>query len=124
LKEKIKRLYSVDYNAGTLLFYDELVSDMPQTFTTIGPEMKPKDYEERIIKKVMEKQSISIDQLDIKKSGAYFGIYDRNVLLRPEKFTLSEALDDELNKGRLKLPVKFSVPKGSYATVIIKRLFL
>jgi tRNA pseudouridine13 synthase len=35
----------------------------------------------------------------------------------------SSTADDELNRGRRKMTLSFELPKGSYATVLLKRLF-
>ena len=36
--------------------------------------------------------------------------------------TIGTLEDDELNDGRKKVRVVFSLPKGSYATMVIKRM--
>ena len=47
--------------------------------------------------------------------------------MAPADFTLSQPAKDELNGGkgktRFKVSVSFTLPKGSYATVVTKRLF-
>ena len=47
----------------------------------------------------------------------------RNVIVKPTNFTISEPLNDELSKHRFKINVSFDLLKGSYATIIIKRIF-
>ena len=47
----------------------------------------------------------------------------RNVIVKPINFTISEPFNDELSKNRFKINILFDLPKGSYATIIVKRLF-
>lgn len=48
---------------------------------------------------------------------------ERDLFIKPQNFSL-KAGDDELNKRRFKAIVSFTLPKGSYATVVIEQLFL
>ena len=52
---------------------------------------------------------------------------DSENIVRPEQFKISEPKLDELNdKGknnRFKIILSFIIPKGSYATIITKKLF-
>jgi len=47
----------------------------------------------------------------------------RKLLMETKDFSMSKAEEDELNKGRLKTTLKFFLPKGSYATVVLEGLF-
>jgi tRNA pseudouridine13 synthase len=47
---------------------------------------------------------------------------ERNLFVKPENLTI-DIEEDELNQGKFKAIVKFILPKGSYATVIIDYLF-
>ena len=46
----------------------------------------------------------------------------RDLFIKPIDFDI-KIENDELNKMRYKAIVYFSLPKGSYATVVIKELF-
>ena len=46
----------------------------------------------------------------------------RDAIVAPAGLKAS-ADDDELNAGRKKLTLSFELPKGSYATILVKRLF-
>lgn len=52
----------------------------------------------------------------------YFRSFERKALVIPENLQLLEEGKDELNKARKKIKIEFSLPKGSYATIITKRL--
>ena len=45
------------------------------------------------------------------------------MLIYPEKLVLGRPSPDELNRGLLKLNVAFTLPPGSYATLVVRRLF-
>ncbi len=51
----------------------------------------------------------------------FFSKGDRAACVRPAGLT-AEPGDDELNRGRLKLTLRFDLPRGSYATILVKRL--
>ena len=45
------------------------------------------------------------------------------LLVQPSKLVLGRTQADELNRGFAKLNVAFTLPPGSYATLVVKRLF-
>jgi len=55
--------------------------------------------------------------------GARFVAREREIMLKPEALAISVVEDDDLNEHRRKVKVEFSLPKGSYATIILKALF-
>src|SRR3989338_2390948 len=127
-----KSLYSIGYNIGTLLFYknlsEEEIKKIPQTFKTISEEIKPSNAEKEIIGKVLSRDGVSIQDFSIKKdTGNFFKVHERNVILKPHDFQISEPQIDEVNdigrKNTFKIKLSFTLPKGSYATIITKRIF-
>jgi tRNA pseudouridine13 synthase len=127
-----KKLYSVEYAIGSLLFYTNLTEqerdNIPQTFQTISETALFSEDEQGIVNRVLTKENLAIADFAIEhETGNFFKARARQVLLIPEDFTISKPERDELNsKGnmlRYKIPVSFSLPKGSYATIVTKRLF-
>src|SRR5262249_53309943 len=53
----------------------------------------------------------------------FFKHEERPVLVQPSKLVLGRTQHDELNRGFSKLNVAFTLPPGSYATLVVKRLF-
>ena len=45
------------------------------------------------------------------------------LVVQPAELEVSAPSRDERNPGRLKLELEFTLPRGSYATMLIKRLF-
>ena len=127
-----KKVYLVEYAAGSLLFYTTLSEQeykkVPQTFQTISDQMQVADYEKQVIDHVLAKEGLRVADFRIEdETGNFFKTRARQVLLIPEGFTISKPERDELNtRGntiRYKLQISFSLPKGSYATILTKRLF-
>ncbi len=127
-----KKLYSIPYSLGSLAFYknmdEEEMKRILDTFKTISEEIKPNDFELEVINRVLEKEGIIIEEFNIKKdTGNFFKVHERSVLLKPLSFIISEPSIDEINdrgkNNRFKIKLEFSLPKGSYATMITKRLF-
>ncbi len=57
-----------------------------------------------------------------KLRNTFFGKGMRDAIVAPAGLRAVPG-DDELNTGRKKLTLSFELPKGSYATILIKRLF-
>lgn len=47
----------------------------------------------------------------------------RSAFVEVQDFQVLEESDDELNQGKKKIKLSFTLPKGSYATIVVKRLF-
>lgn len=127
-----KKLYNIKYSLGSLIFYKNLdeneIKIIPQAFKTISEEIKPNELESSIVNWVLQKEGITLEEFNIKnETGNFFKVHERNVLLKPSSFSISEPSIDELNdrgkNNRFKIRLSFVLQKGSYATMITKRLF-
>ena len=118
-------IFEVEYPLGNLVFYKKLKEvELPKNFQTIGPKMIVKEYEKSIVENLLKKEQITLKDLDIKEEvGHYFGIHERLVTVIPKELKITEQKEDELNKGRYKLTLEFSLSRGSYATMILKGIF-
>jgi len=52
----------------------------------------------------------------------FFGAADRQLFAAADKFSLSQPVDDDLTPRRIKRTVEFELPRGSYATVVLRAL--
>ena len=125
---KKEHLYPVQYNAGRLLFYktlsEEKMKRIPSIFKTISHDITPTDFEKEIIDKVLSREILTLDKFDVKtETGNFFRAYERKIIVKPEDFRISEPIVDELNSNRFKITLSFGLQKGSYATIITKRIF-
>jgi tRNA pseudouridine13 synthase len=57
---------------------------------------------------------------DVCSSDLFFSRGERAATVRPEELS-HEAADDELYPGRRKIALRFDLPRGSYATILVKR---
>jgi tRNA pseudouridine13 synthase len=57
-------------------------------------------------------------------AGFQFKYQERALLLRPAKLRIAPPRRDETEDGALKIALEFELPRGAYATLVLKRLFL
>ena len=83
-----------------------------------------KDKFSMAIKDLLEKDNLTLDSFrnsrmpEIAVKGDY-----RSAIVKATGLSMGELETDELNKGKNKIVLKFELPKGSYATVLLKFLF-
>jgi tRNA pseudouridine13 synthase len=127
-----KKLYTVEYAIGSLLLYTDLseqeMKTIQKTFLTISETAMFSEDEQRIVDRILAKEGVTLADFKIEaETGNFFKTRARQVLLIPDDFAISEPTRDELNSRgtamRYKIQVSFSLPKGSYATIVTKRLF-
>jgi tRNA pseudouridine13 synthase len=129
IKIKVKEIFEVKGIEGPYLFWKELDDETFSYFKDLKiptPSAKMK-FNEKIIEDLFEEV---LREKGIKRSNfrtsvlrkVYFRSFERKALLIPEDLKVLEEGDDELNKGRKKIKIEFSLPRGSYATIITKRL--
>lgn len=84
-----------------------------------GPDLKP------IAARVFDEEGFAINDLKariLKKAYMYRG--KRALLLFPQDIALSVDKPDELFPGQRRLTLSFVLPRGSYATLLVKALLL
>jgi tRNA pseudouridine13 synthase len=134
LKKVLKhdQMYKIDYNVGDLVFYKDIresqLKEVPETIRLIGPRMDMTEAEEKVIGQVLNKEGLKLKDFDIQdKTGDFFGVRERFVIVHPTGFNIGEPQVDEMNdrgkKNILKITLSFELPKGSYATIVTKRIF-
>lgn len=125
------QLFPMPYQAGTLLHHVdgpretlELLRDL--SFPLLGPTstFSNAKVEEAVIW-VLGKEKLKLEDLRIEEAPRllFFKHEERPVLVFPQKLVLGKPRPDELNRGFLKMNVAFTLPPGSYATLVVKRLF-
>ena len=125
-------LFPLRYQAGTLLFHHDGDPETLRwlrglTFPLLGPDTPPLG-EPRVreaVEWVLGKEKLRLDELRIPGGERllFFKHEERAVLVQPGKLVLGRTQPDELNRGFAKLNVAFTLPPGSYATLVVKRLF-
>ena len=75
-----------------------------------------------IVEEVLKGEGLTLAELKVKgMQKPFFSKGDRPASVRPEHLTHVAEMD-ELNKGRRKLTLRFDLPRGSYATMLVKRV--
>jgi tRNA pseudouridine13 synthase len=75
-----------------------------------------------ILDQVMEEEGVPLSEMKLKAfRKPFFSKGDRVAAVIPSGLSM-EVDEDELNRGKQKLVLKFDLPRGCYATMIVKRL--
>jgi tRNA pseudouridine13 synthase len=126
----IARLAAIRYQAGTLLFPREFDSAQARllrgkAFPLLAPSTRFEDPAvEQAALSVLRREDMGIADLTVPGTPEiHFEPEDRPLLVHPGRLALGEARPDELNRERLRVNVAFTLPPGSYATLVVKRLF-
>jgi tRNA pseudouridine13 synthase len=126
----VARLVAIRYQAGTLLFPRELDADQVRalrdaTFPLVAPATRFSDPRvERAALSVLAREDMTLASLAVPGTPEiHFEPEDRPLLVHPGRLAIGEAAPDELNEGRLRVNVAFTLPPGAYATLVVKRLF-
>ena len=126
-----EQLFPMPYQAGTLLFHRDADLETLEwlrraTFPLLSPDSKisePKVKE--AVDWVLGKEKLRLSELRIEEAPRllFFKHEERPVLVVPHKLVVGRTMQDELNRRYLKVNVAFTLPPGSYATLVVKRLF-
>lgn len=125
---KLPDTYEVDYAAGKHVFYRTLSpADHDRLAELAVPLITPSQKFEgelaEITAALLQEDKVEQRHFRLKKlAKTFFGKGLRDALIAPGGLESSIG-DDELNRGRRKMTLSFELPKGSYATVLLKRLF-
>jgi tRNA pseudouridine13 synthase len=120
--------YEVEYAAGRHVFYRSLTpADHDRlaelAIPLITPSQKFEGETAGIVASLLQDEQIEQRQFRLKKlAKTFFGKGVRDALIAPAGLRSSPGTD-ELNPGRRSLTLTFELPKGAYATVLLKRLF-
>jgi len=115
--------------AGEYIFYNRLDKQDYDYFKKLSiplPGRKPgieDEWAKDAYSQTLEENGIRHPMFNkIKIRKVFFKSSQRKALVKPEDLNF-EYLDDEIYPGKKKLCLKFCLPRGSYATMFIKRIF-
>jgi len=117
---KSYKYFKVHYCAGELLFLNKKIKNFKIPIINFDFEFS-NDKVSLIYKKLLG--GIELRNFIIKEfpySVSYTAFRDAFVNIKNFKYKYSK---DELNMGRNKVILEFSLPAGSYATIVVKKLF-
>lgn len=126
-----EHLFPMPYQAGTLLHHTDATPDVmawmrDRTFPLLAPNSSFKDPKiEEAVKWVLTKEKLKLEDLRIELAPKllYFRHEERPLVVHPGKLVIGKTRPDEINRGFTKVNIAFTLPPGSYATLVVKRLF-
>ena len=113
----------VTYSLGKFVFVDQRHDfQIPLIgFATAEQELDPKI--EQILDKIMQKEELDYNDFIIKQIPAISLEGDsRNAFIDVSNLEMGELESDELNIGKKKVKLSFSLGKGSYATMVVRKI--
>lgn len=92
-----------------------------------GPGTRLEEYPEAapFVNQVLEQEGLTLEQLTLEgleRTG--FKASSRAAVVQPEEFVCGDIEPDDLNEGASKVTVKFVLGRGSFATIVTRRLVL
>ncbi len=126
-----EHLFPMQYQAGTVLHHRDATPEVLQklrglTFPLLAPDTVFHDEQVREAAMwALGKEHLTLEQLRVEAAPKllYLKHEERPLLVYPHKLVVGRPMFDELNKPFLKVNVAFTLPPGSYATLVVKRLF-
>lgn len=115
----------VEYSLGKFVFVKNSDDFLDLKIPLIGFASQDLENNEihDIIKYLMRKEEISYDDFVIKQIPELSLEGElRSAFIEVQDLKIGELEDDELNSGQKKVTLIFTLPKGSYATMVIKKL--
>jgi len=101
-----------------LVKWRELELPLPSSRLKIDPEAEWAP----LVKQVMEDEGLPLEDMKLKEfRKPFFSKGDRAAAVMPTSLT-AESSKDDLNPGKQRLILSFDLPRGCYATMIVKRL--
>jgi tRNA pseudouridine13 synthase len=129
--KEIGALETFPFKYGDLLFYRELTPEVYERLKNLSLPVPGRDTTaadplvRRALDRALAEENIGLENLKVKKlHGKAVRGTERKAAVAPERFAFDEPARDELYPGRLKLTLHFFLPRGSYATMLVKRISL
>ena len=125
LRKKEKILKKMKYSAGELIFFSKLEKfrDLEIPLIGFGHEDVEDEEVQEIINQIMEEENISYADFIIKQIPALTLEGElRKAIVPVHDLEVGRKTKDELNSGKKKVEISFTLSKGSYATMVIKRI--
>ncbi|MDP3733816.1 MAG: tRNA pseudouridine(13) synthase TruD [Nanoarchaeota archaeon] len=124
LSQKADLLTTVAYSAGELVFVADPEKFLDLEIPLLGfSDSKSQAEVEKIIHNVMKKENITHHDFIIKQIPELSLEGElRKAFVEVKNVTIGRKMNDELNPGKKKVKVSFLLPKGSYATMVMKKM--
>ena len=123
-------LIGLRYQAGALTFPRSLPRELrdelwAKTFPLLAPDST---FEDDLVREsaigALRAQGLKLEDLRVPDTRQlFFKHEERPLFIVPGKLRANEPRSDELNRGRLKVNLSFTLPPGAYATLVVRRVF-
>lgn len=131
LREKIKDLHAVQAESGIYLFWktlDEETFNYLRELKLPTPAAKmqfPDELSRTLYLRILEENNLKFSSFRTRAlSRVFFRSFQRKVLLYPENLEIVEIKEDELHPKRKAIVLSFTLPRGAFATMLVKRILL
>ncbi|MBM4076361.1 MAG: tRNA pseudouridine(13) synthase TruD, partial [Planctomycetes bacterium] len=122
------RLFAVNLATANVPFYSSLTdaerngllkTSLPLPSARLHLEEGPL---RTLYESVLADEGLSLRELRVKyPRDAFFSKGERSAIMVPGEFQIHQT-DDDLNPDQQKIVLQFVLPRGSYATILVKRL--
>lgn len=76
-----------------------------------------------LYEQVIGQQGMALREMRVKyPRDSFFSKGERQAVVRPDHLKIDSIEEDDLNVGRKRVTLQFELPRGSYATILVKRL--
>ncbi len=117
------------YQAGALTFPRAMPRELrdelwARTFPLLAPESTFDDEKiQAAALGALKAQGLTLESLRVPETRQlFFKHEERPLFVVPGKLRVNEPRRDELNRGRLKVNLSFTLPPGAYATLVVRRV--
>jgi tRNA pseudouridine13 synthase len=126
-----KEVIRVPYLLGDFIFYHyvidnrlALLKELDIPLVTHKTQIPGQNEEiQKIFYQILEEEGIELKDFKIRgMKKTYFRKGNRPALIFPQNLSAGGIKRDELNNGKMKLLMEFELPRGSYATILVKRI--
>ncbi len=122
IKNNYKKFKKAKYSLGEFLFPLQKIKNQKIPILGFGVHINNKFN--KIINNIMKEEIITPRDFIIRELPNMSVEGDnRDLIINVKNLKISRLEKDEFNKGRKRVKVSFELPKGSYATLVIKALF-
>jgi tRNA pseudouridine13 synthase len=131
-----KSLIQIPYQVGALLFPREAPAVLARvlrdgSFPLLGPDSVehlpagsgPAEAARRAVETTLRREKLTLPGLRIPDAPLFFKHEERPLTVVPGKLVAAPAERDEYFPGKWRVRLSFTLPSGSYATLVVRRLF-
>jgi|LSQX01.3.fsa_nt_gb tRNA pseudouridine13 synthase len=119
-------LFSVELRTGQVFQYTDLPEGLLERLSgeplpTVGPDMPPLPPDmDGVFSRLLAERGVRLSKFRLKEiSQAYFASFPRQCAVLPEDMEWKRE-EDDLFPGKVALRLRFFLPRGSYATMLLK----